>query len=386
MRRTSDHMRSELTPLPCVRSLLLIAGLLSFSLLAQAQISLVQVTSCASPGTTCTIPATGSGHLIVVGWSSTFDTTPTITSISDNAGNTYFEAGSARSVNGSSDMGDIWYAYNSNAGATTLTITPNPSGSTGGGVIWEFSNVDLSSPLDQTSVLNSQPATTTPTGASVTTTAAGVIISIMVPGGSMTGIMSGNAFTNDSTFFGVGWAHLVTSAAGTYAAQWNTGSGTFDSSTVSFKAASSGGGGGGPYSRCDLNQDGVVNVVDVQLATDMYLGGTPCTADIDLPDVCTPTVVNRVVNAALGEVCVVNHQVTLNWTASSSTVSGYNVYRGTTTGGPYTIVNSSLVAGITYVDTTVTSGTTYYYVTQAVNSSNELSAYSNEAQAIVPYP
>jgi hypothetical protein len=203
----------------------------------------------------------------------------------------------------------------------------------------------------------------------------------------MTGIMSGNAFTNDSTFFGVGWAHLVTSAAGTYAAQWNTGSGTFDSSTVSFKAESSGGGGGGPYSRCDLNQDGVVNVVDVQLATNMYLpGGPACTADIDLPNVCNPTVVNRVVTAALGGVCVVNHQVTLNWTASSSTVSGYNVYRGTTTGGPYRILNSPLVAGTTYVDTTVTSGTTYYYVTQAVNSSNELSAYSNEAQAIVPYP
>jgi hypothetical protein len=201
----------------------------------------------------------------------------------------------------------------------------------------------------------------------------------------MTGIASGSPFTNDSTFFGVGWAHLVTSAAGTYAAQWNTGSGTFDSSTVSFKA-SSGGGGGGPYSRCDLNQDGVVNVVDVQLATDMDLGLTPCTADIDLPDVCNPTVVNRVVNAALGAVCVVNHQVTLNWTASSSTVSGYNVYRGTTTGGPYTIVNSSLVAGTNYVDTTVTSGTTYYYVTTAVNSSNEASSYSNEVQAIVPYP
>jgi fibronectin type 3 domain-containing protein len=113
---------------------------------------------------------------------------------------------------------------------------------------------------------------------------------------------------------------------------------------------------------------------------------TPCTADIDLPDVCNPTVVNRVVNAALGAVCVVNHQVTLNWTASSSTVSGYNVYRGTTTGGPYTIVNSSLVAGTNYVDTTVTSGTTYYYVTTAVNSSNEASSYSNEVQAIVPYP
>jgi len=370
------------------RSLPLIVVLLSFSFLACGQVSLVQVTSCASPATTCTIPATGSGHLIVVGWSSTYGTTPSISGITDNAGNTYFEAGNARSVNSSSDMGDIWYAYNSNAGTTTLTITPNPTGSTGGAVIWEFSNVNITSPLDQTSVLNSQPATTTPSGASVTTTAPGVVISILVPGSSMTGLMAGNPFTNDSVFFGVGWAHLITSSSGTYAAQWNTGSGTFDSSTVSFIAASSGGGGGGgTFSRCDLNQDGTVNVVDVQLATDMDLGSIPCTADIDGLDVCNATVVQRVVNAALGQVCVVNHQVTLNWIASTSTVAGYNVYRGTTSGGPYSILNSSLVTGSTaYTDSTVASGQTYYYVTTAVDASNNQSAYSNEAQAVVPYP
>jgi len=112
--------RTMLLRLP--HGLLLIAGLLAYSPFAWSQISLVQVTACASPATTCTIPATGSGHLIVVGWSSTFGSTPSITSITDNAGNTYFEAGNARSVNSSSDKGDIWYAYNSNAGATTLLI------------------------------------------------------------------------------------------------------------------------------------------------------------------------------------------------------------------------------------------------------------------------
>lgn len=365
----------------------MIAGLLSFSPLALAQISLVRVTSCPSPGTTCTIPATGSGHLIVVGWSSTFGSAPSITSITDNRGNTYFEAGNARSVNSSSDMGDIWYAYNSNAGATTLTITPNPSGSTGGAIIWEFSNVGITSPLDQSSVLNSQPATATPSGASVTTTTPGLIISIMVPGASMTGLLAGNPFTNDSVFFGVGWAHLITSSAGTYAAQWNTGSGTFNSSTASFKAASSGdGGGSGTTSRCDLNQDGAVNIVDVQLAADMDLGVLTCTADIDGAGVCNSTVVQRVVNTALGQVCVVNHSVTLNWTASTSTVAGYNVYRGTISGGPYTILNSSLVIGTTYTDSTVVAGQTYYYVTTAADASNNQSAYSNEAQAVVPYP
>ncbi len=129
-----------------------------------------------------------------------------------------------------------------------------------------------------------------------------------------------------------------------------------------------------------------MNVVDVQLATDMDLGLATCTADIEGAGVCNSTVVQRVVNAALGQVCVVNHSVTLDWTASTSTVAGYNVYRGTTSGGPYTIVNTSLVTGTTYIDNAVASGQTYYYVTTAVDASDNQSAYSNEAQAVVPYP
>ena len=93
-------------------------------------------------------------------------------------------------------------------------------------------------------------------------------------------------------------------------------------------------------SACDLNQDGSVNVVDVQLATNMTLGLTPCTADVYGSDVCNVIVIQRVTNAALGGTCVtgtsaVSHSVTLSWLASSTTgVTGYNVYRGTTTGGP----------------------------------------------------
>jgi hypothetical protein len=80
------------------------------------------------------------------------------------------------------------------------------------------------------------------------------------------------------------------------------------------------------------------------------------------------------------------HSVLLNWNASSSqNVVGYNVYRGTTQGGPYpTKVNTSLDSETTYTDTSVTNGTTYYYVTTAVNSDNEESTYSNQAEAQIP--
>jgi hypothetical protein len=82
----------------------------------------------------------------------------------------------------------------------------------------------------------------------------------------------------------------------------------------------------------------------------------------------------------------VSHSVTLSWTASTSTVVGYNIYRSTVPGGPYTLVTSSPVSATTYTDTTVQAGVTYYYVVTAVDASGNESVYSNEASASVPTP
>ena len=76
--------------------------------------------------------------------------------------------------------------------------------------------------------------------------------------------------------------------------------------------------------------------------------------------------------------------VGLAWTASTSTVIGYNVYRGTVTGGPYTSkLTSSPVASTQFTDTGVQSGQTYYYVVTSVDSSNVESVYSGQASAMV---
>ncbi len=72
-----------------------------------------------------------------------------------------------------------------------------------------------------------------------------------------------------------------------------------------------------------------------------------------------------------------NQEVSLAWTASSGATS-YQVKRATTNGGPYTTVASP--AGTSYTDTTVTNGTTYYYVVTAVSASGE-SANSNQTAA-----
>jgi hypothetical protein len=209
-------------------------------------ISLVNVTSCGPqtfPTATCTIPATGSGHLIVVGWQAGGGVSPSLSigSVTDNAGNSYTEAGAARAVDSAvGSVVDLWYAPNSTAGATTVTITPTALTTNGGAVIWEFAGADLSSPLDQTAVLSNQAATSTPSAPAVTIGSAGeAVISLAAVAGDVTGISSGNAFIGDSSIKGNGWAHLMASSAGTYAAKWNqVPAGTYAGSTVSFKAAS----------------------------------------------------------------------------------------------------------------------------------------------------
>jgi hypothetical protein len=79
-----------------------------------------------------------------------------------------------------------------------------------------------------------------------------------------------------------------------------------------------------------------------------------------------------------------SHSVTLSWNASTSTVSGYNIYRNTLSGGTYVRINSSPVAGLNYTDSTVQSGTTYYYVTTAVDNTGMESAFSNQVSAAIP--
>ncbi|MGO8673121.1 MAG: malectin domain-containing carbohydrate-binding protein, partial [Capsulimonadaceae bacterium] len=62
-----------------------------------------------------------------------------------------------------------------------------------------------------------------------------------------------------------------------------------------------------------------------------------------------------------------NAQVTLSWT-SDATATSYSVYRGTTSGGESATAIGSGITVLTYTDTTVTNGTTYYYKITALNT------------------
>lgn len=77
--------------------------------------------------------------------------------------------------------------------------------------------------------------------------------------------------------------------------------------------------------------------------------------------------------------------ISLAWTASvSENVAGYNVYRATASGGPYSKQNTALIGTTSYLDSSVQSGDTFYYVATAVDTTGRESSYSNQASAIVP--
>jgi hypothetical protein len=81
-----------------------------------------------------------------------------------------------------------------------------------------------------------------------------------------------------------------------------------------------------------------------------------------------------------------SHSVDLSWDSGGGQPVGYNVYRGAVSSGPYTMINTSLDSSTNYTDSTVVSGTTYYYVTTEVNAQGQESGYSNVVKAVIPSP
>jgi hypothetical protein len=79
-----------------------------------------------------------------------------------------------------------------------------------------------------------------------------------------------------------------------------------------------------------------------------------------------------------------NHTVALTWERSTSSVTGYFVYRGTKPSGPFAQLNSAPESSPSYSDSTVSSGQVYYYYVTAVDSSNIQSADSNEVSVTIP--
>ena len=83
---------------------------------------------------------------------------------------------------------------------------------------------------------------------------------------------------------------------------------------------------------------------------------------------------------------ILGPQVSLNWTASSSTFAdGYQILRSGTSGGPYSLHSTIGDPGTTnLLDTNLVGlSTTYYYVVRATRG-NWTSAYSNQVAVTTP--
>jgi Abnormal spindle-like microcephaly-assoc'd, ASPM-SPD-2-Hydin len=82
----------------------------------------------------------------------------------------------------------------------------------------------------------------------------------------------------------------------------------------------------------------------------------------------------------------VSHSVTLSFAPNSSNVVGYNIYRSSTSNGPYTKLNSPILTSTAYTDSAVTASQTYYYVGTSVDSAGTETAYSSQVSATIPTP
>ena len=110
------------------------------------------------------------------------------------------------------------------------------------------------------------------------------------------------------------------------------------------------------------------------------------TGSLNVASSSTTSVLTAQLSGSGSNSTATQHTVTLSWSASSSVVAGYNVYRGAGSGGPYSLLNSVVDTNTSYVDSTVVSGSKYFYVTTAVDLLGVESNFSNEVSATIPNP
>jgi len=117
-------------------------------------------------------------------------------------------------------------------------------------------------------------------------------------------------------------------------------------------------------------RDGAGNesAVSTSATTTTYPAGS---GDISVPSAPTSMSATRSSSSAIA----------LLWSASvSHDVSGYNIYRATSSTGPFT-TKVGITTTTSYVDTGLATGTTYYYEVTAFSGVPIESLFSNEASA-----
>ncbi len=89
---------------------------------------------------------------------------------------------------------------------------------------------------------------------------------------------------------------------------------------------------------------------------------------------------------------MIQHKVLISWTAgcntNGETSNGVTVFRSNQNGGPYSQQNATLVSDTAqpYIDATVLSNNTYYFVLTCTTSTGQASGYSTQMIAVIPFP
>lgn len=184
-----------------------------------------------------TIPSSVPGHLLVVVTVNIDNSSTTVSTLTDNAGNTYVHAGNVSWSCTGLSIGEIWYVANNNGGATTVTITQATATRR---EIWLVEAKGVRSTNALAGVLSQSDA---PQGAMVGSPAltpsaipAFVVATMNVTGGII-GFDGSTGFVRLGNLNGDEIAYAIGTTAGPYSSRWTTSAGgVYCSATVAFAA------------------------------------------------------------------------------------------------------------------------------------------------------
>jgi hypothetical protein len=354
--------------------------------------------------------------------------------VSDSTGNTYHQAIQINQT-GDGDTLAIFYAEDIKGGANTIEVSDTTSGTLRFAIL-EYSGVATSGSLNVAAA--AQGSSASPNSGSATTTANGDLLLGAIMTSDAETFTAGSGYTTEESVPAepntklIAEGHTQTTAGATSASASLGASDFWAGALAAFRSTASGGSGGSPsadpgqlsasattlkFGNVTIGSSGsqtvtltasgtgsvtITNVtivgagidasgvVGLELATgktaSLKVTFAPAATGLVSGSIkVTSNATNSPISIAVSGTGVspTSHSVALSWNAISG-VAGYDVYRGSVSGGPYTILTNSPITTTTFTDTNVQAGQTYYYVVTSVGSDGVQSAYSSPASATIP--
>lgn len=242
-----------------------------------------------------------SGNLIVVGVSWNTSASPLVT-VTDSQGNSYNQA--TQTVDPAHQQAlAIYYAANIKNGANTVTAAFGASAANRRLIVHEYQGATTLDPLFVTATNIDNVGSTAVDGVTSTSTQTTIVpalaFGVVTDDGGISPIAAGTGFQlRQSVANEIASEDKVQTSPGLATATFTFGTAhSYLAHVAVFKGAV-------PTLPCDINGDGRLNVIDVQLCVNQVIGVAPCTnADINHDGVCNVLDVQKLVNGVLGFIC-----------------------------------------------------------------------------------